>query len=142
MLNCRCSPPAGSGFSDLTWEIWTHDNAEVSRGRLARAGVIARSHATDAAVEGDVDWMSQRSVQRHFRRVTGMTFGSHQQIKGRRSCSRFAEQRSSVLNATFDAGYFDQAHLTRSVKQLIWMTRARLLLEKSQLSFSYKTRTS
>jgi hypothetical protein len=60
---------------DLTWEIPKYENAEVFVNRLARAGVIARSHATDAAVERDVDWMSRRSVQRHFRRVTGMTFG-------------------------------------------------------------------
>jgi methylphosphotriester-DNA--protein-cysteine methyltransferase len=107
--------------------------------RLAHAGVIARSHATDAAVEGDVDWMSRRSVQRHFRRVTGMTFGSCQQIRRARHAAALLRSGSSVLNAAFDAGYFDQAHLTRSVKQLIGITPARLVREKPQLSFSYKT---
>jgi hypothetical protein len=129
-------------FSDLTWEIPTYDNAEAFAARLVRAGVIARSHATDAAVEGDVDWMSQRSVQRHFRRVTGMTFSSYQQIQRARHAAALLSSGSSVLNATFDAGYFDQAHLTRSVKQLIGMTPARLVLEKLQLSFSYKTTTA
>jgi methylphosphotriester-DNA--protein-cysteine methyltransferase len=104
--------------------------------------VIARSHATDAAVEGDVDWMSQRSMQRHFRRVTGMTFSSYQQIQRARHAAALLVSGSSVLDATFSAGYFDQAHLTRSVKQLIGMTPARLARERPQLSFSYKTTTS
>jgi hypothetical protein len=126
-------------LSDLTWELPNYDNAEGFVARLARAGVIARSHATDAAVEGDVDWMSQRSVQRHFRRVTGMTFSSYQQIQRARFAAALLTSGSSVLDATYEAGYFDQAHLTRSVKHLIGMTPARLAREQPQLSFSYKT---
>jgi len=128
----------GFWFCDLTWEIPDYDNAEVFVARLARAGVVARSHATDAAVEGDVDWMSRRSVQRHFRRVTGMTFSSYQQIQRARHAASLLIDGNSILNTTFAAGYFDQAHLTRSVKHLIGMTPARLLHERPQLSFSYK----
>ena len=132
---------ANGGFwlCDLTWEIPDYENAEVFVDRLARAGVIARSHATDAAMEGDVDWMSRRSVQRHFRRVTGMTFSSHQQIQRARHAAALLMSGSSILDATFAAGYFDQAHLTRSVKHLVGVTPARLLRERPQLSFSYKT---
>jgi hypothetical protein len=126
-------------FGDLTWEIPDYENAEVFVGRLALAGIIARSHATDAAVEGDVDWMSQRSVQRHFRRVTGMTFSSYQQIQRARHAASLLMSGSSILDATFAAGYFDQAHLTRSVKHLIGMTPSRLMRDRPQLSFSYKT---
>jgi Helix-turn-helix domain len=126
-------------LADMAWEIPTYDNAEGFVAQLSRAGVIARSQATDAAIEGDVDWMSRRSVQRHFRRATGMTFSSYQQIQRARHAAALLIGGSSVLDATFDAGYFDQAHLTRAVKQLIGMTPARLLREQPQLSFSYKT---
>jgi AraC-like DNA-binding protein len=126
-------------FCDLTWEIPDYGNAEVFVDRLASAGVIARSHATDAAVEGDVGWMSPRSVQRHFRRVTGMTFSSYQQVQRARYAAALLMSGSSIPDATFAAGYFDQAHLTRSVKHLIGMPPARLVRERPQLSFSYKT---
>jgi hypothetical protein len=129
-------------LSDLTWEIPSYDNAEDLAGRLALAGVIARSHAVDAAVEGDIDWMSRRSVQRQFLRVTGMTLSSYQQIQRARHAAALLMSGSSVLDVTFDAGYFDQAHLTRSVGQLIGMTPARLARERPQLSFSYKTTAS
>jgi hypothetical protein len=127
-------------FSGQTWEIPSYDNAENFVARLARAGVIALSRATDAAIEGDCDRMSLRSVQRHFRHVTGMTFSSYQQIERARHAAALLMDGSSVLDATFDAGYFDQAHLTRSVKQLIGMTPARLARERPQLSFSYKAK--
>jgi Helix-turn-helix domain len=126
-------------FSDLAWEIPGFDNAEAFIARLALAGIIARSHATDAAAEGDVAWMSQRSLQRHFRQVTGMTLSGYEQIRRARRAAALLSGGSSILDATFEAGYFDQAHLTRSVKQLIGITPARLLRDRPQLSFSYKT---
>ncbi|MDB5707721.1 MAG: hypothetical protein JWN66_4837 [Sphingomonas bacterium] len=125
-------------LSGRGWEIPSYDNAENFVARLAHAGVIARSHAIDAAIEGDSDRMCRRSVQRHFRHVTGMTFSSYQQIERARHAAALLTGGSSVLDATFDAGYFDQAHLTRSVKHLIGTTPARLARERPQLSFSYK----
>jgi len=125
-------------FSGRAWEIPTYDNIDAFVARLAGAGVIARSHAPDAAIAGDCGRMSQRSVQRHFRHVTGMTFSAWQQIERARHAAALLMDGASVLDATFHAGYFDQAHLTRSVKQLIGTTPARLARERPQLSFSYK----
>jgi AraC-like DNA-binding protein len=135
-------PVLGSGhfwFSNLAWEIPSFDNAEDFVARLALAGVIARNHATDAAAAGDFAWMSQRSLQRHFRRVTGMTLSSYEQICRARRAADLLRRGTSILDATFEAGYFDQAHLTRSVKHLIGITPGGLLRDQPQLSFSYKT---
>jgi AraC-like DNA-binding protein len=125
-------------FSGQAWEIPTYDNIDDFVARLVSAGVIARSHATDAAIAGDWAHMSRRSVQRHFRHVTGMTFSAWQQIGRARHAAALLTGGASVLDAVFDAGYFDQAHLTRSVRQLIGTTPARLARERPQLSFSYK----
>ena len=126
-------------FAGLSWEIPTFDNAEDFVARLARAGIILRSHAVDAAVEGDERWMSQRSVQRHFVRATGMTLGTLQQIQRARRAANLLVSGRPILDATFEAGYYDQAHLTRSVKQLLGMTPKTLAIEQPQLSFSSKT---
>jgi methylphosphotriester-DNA--protein-cysteine methyltransferase len=47
----------------------------------------------------------------------------------------------SIPDAAHQAGYFDQPHLTRSIKQFIGHTPAELLDEdrSDQLSFLYKT---
>ena len=129
-------------FSGLTWEIPTYDNAEDFVIRLARAVVIARDHIIDAAVAGDDGLMSQRSVQRHFLRATGMTLGNFKQIDRARYAASLLTSGHSILDATFEAGYFDQAHLTRSMKQLIGVTPAKLVSDRPQLSFSYKTEGS
>jgi len=126
-------------FGGCAWELPGYDNAEDFVARLARAGVIARSGQTEAAADGDVDWTRRRSFQRHFRRATGMTLTGYQQIARARHAAALLAGGSSILDATFDAGYFDQAHLTRSVRLLIGMTPGRLLRERPQLSFSYKT---
>jgi hypothetical protein len=126
-------------FTGLSWEIPTFDNAEDFVARLARAGIIVRSHIVDAAVEGDERWMSQRSVQRHFVRATGMTLSTLQQIQRARRAANLLVGGHPILDAAFEAGYYDQAHLTRSVKQLLGTTPKKLALEQPQLSFSSKT---
>jgi methylphosphotriester-DNA--protein-cysteine methyltransferase len=126
-------------FRGHAFEIPSFDNAEQLVLQLASVGLILRDPASDAVLEGDVDWMSRRSVQRHFRHATGMTLSSYQQIERARLAAALLMNGQSILGATFDAGYFDQAHLTRSLKQLIGITPAALIRERPQLSFSYKT---
>lgn len=123
-------------LSDLAWDMPTWENAEAFVARLANAGIIARSHAADAAVAGDVQWMSRRSVQRHVARATGMNFGTLQQILRVRRAVSLLAGGAPILDATFDAGYYDQAHLTRSMKQLIGVTPAELIRRQPDLSFS------
>ena len=126
-------------FGSDAFEIPTFDNAELLVSRIALAGLISRDSAADAAMEGDVRWLSRRSVQRHFRRTTGMTFNGYRQIERAREAASMLVGGNSILSTAFDAGYFDQAHLTRSMKRLIGTTPAVLLRDRPQLSFSYKT---
>jgi len=141
-LHLPLLPDGRFWLAGSAWEQPRFDTAEDLVARLVRAGVIARSPAADAALAGDVAWISRRSVQRHFRRVAGMTVSGYQRVQRARHAAILLAEGSSVLDATFDAGYFDQAHLTRSLRQLIGMTPARLARERPQLSFSYKTALS
>lgn len=129
-------------LAGLSWEIPGFESAEDFVARLALAGVIMRMHAVDAAAVGDERWMSQRSVQRHFVRATAMTHRSFQQIQRARRAARLLVGGSSILDAAFDVGFYDQAHLTRSFTRFLGMTPARLARERPQLSFSSKTEFS
>ena len=128
-------------FCGHAFETPSFDNAEQLVLQLASVGLILRDPASDAVLEGDVDWMSRRSVQRHFLRVTAMTFSNYQRIQRARHAAALLTDGNSILNTVFDAGYFDQSHLTRSVKQLVGMTPAALVRERPQLSFSYKQKS-
>ena len=48
-------------------------------------------------------------------------------------------QGTSILDAVHEAGYFDQAHLTRSLTHLIGQTPVEIGRGQTQLSFLYKT---
>jgi AraC-like DNA-binding protein len=49
------------------------------------------------------------------------------------------KQGVSILDTVYEAGYFDQAHLTRSLKHLIGQTPAQIIRAEQQLSFLYNT---
>jgi len=124
---------------ELRWEIPTFDNAEDFVTRLAMAGVIAREHSVSVVVAGDVEWMSKRSVQRRFIKTMGMTLSGYQQISRARRAALLLVDGRTILDASHEAGYFDQAHMTKSMKRLIGTTPAKLVQDQPQLSFSYKT---
>jgi hypothetical protein len=121
------------------WEIPTFENAETFVARLARRGIIVRDAAVQATLAGDTQALTLRSAQRHFVHATGMTFTAHRQIERARRATCLLREGASPTDAAFEAGFFDQAHLTRSLRRLIGLTPARIARAERQLSFLYKT---
>lgn len=121
------------------WQYPDFDNAEDFVARLARNGIITREPAVDAMVRDERPTRSLRTIQRRFLRATGLTHRTVQQIERARYATNLLRQGSSILDTTHEAGYFDQAHLTRSLKHLIGQTPKEISLGRTQLSFLYKT---
>jgi AraC-like DNA-binding protein len=121
------------------WEYPDFENAETFVTRLARKGVIARDSLVDAALNGHRRALSVRSAQRHFLRATGLSYCTVRQIERARQATNLLAQGASILDTVHTAGYFDQAHLTRSVKHLIGQTPSEIMHGRQQLSFLYKT---
>jgi methylphosphotriester-DNA--protein-cysteine methyltransferase len=80
-----------------------------------------------------------RSAQRHFLRATGITHNAIRRIERARHATNLLRQGVAIADAVYEAGYFDQAHLTRSLKHLIGQTPAQIIRAEEQLSFLYKT---
>ena len=121
------------------WQYPDFENAETFVKRLAKAGVISRDSTVDAALQGQPRMLSLRSAQRHFLRATGMTCATFRQIERARYATNLLKEGVSIVDAVHLAGYFDQAHLTRSLKHLIGQTPAKIIQGERQLSFLYKT---
>ncbi|HKE93870.1 MAG TPA: helix-turn-helix domain-containing protein [Povalibacter sp.] len=126
-------------FHGADWEYPDLDNVETFVARLARAGIIARDTAVAAALQGDTTALSARSAQRHFLHATGMTHGALRQIERARYATNLLRRGVSIADTVHEAGYFDQSHLTRSLRRLIGLTPAQIALGQQQLSFLYKT---
>jgi hypothetical protein len=108
--------------------------------RLVRKGILVRDDTIDASLCGP-DSLPARSTQRHFLRATGITRSTARQIERARYATALLRQSVSILDTVYEAGYFDQAHLTRSLKTLIGQTPSRIAQGTQQLSFLYKTTT-
>jgi AraC-like DNA-binding protein len=115
------------------------ENAETFVARLVKSGVIGRDPAVEAALAGERQALSLRSTQRHFLQATGMTHSTFRQIERARYATNLLRQGASMLDTVHEAGFFDQAHLTRSLKRLIGQTPGKIMRQQEQLSFLYKT---
>ena len=121
------------------WDYPDFENADTFVKRLVHDGIIARDPVVDAALHGRARALSLRSAQRHFLRATGVTCCAARQVERARYATNLLKEGMSILDTVHTAGYFDQAHLTRSLKYRIGQTPAEIVRGREQLSFLYKT---
>jgi AraC-like DNA-binding protein len=125
------------------WEIPTFENADIFVSRLVRHGIVVRDHLVAETLAGRTDSkLSERTLRRRCLQATGLTPGLIRQIDRARYATTLLQRRVSILDTVAEAGYFDQAHLTRSLRRFIGHTPAQILQMGSaaEMSVSYKTR--
>jgi AraC-like DNA-binding protein len=137
-------PDAGSRSFWLhgsAWQFPDFENADTFVDWLVRDGLVVREPVVHAALQGQLKDLSLRTAQRHFLRTTGLTHSAVRQIERARYATTLLQQGVSILDVVYEAGYFDQPHLTRSLKYYIGQTPAQILdrSRTQQLSFLYKT---
>jgi len=123
------------------WQFPDYENAETFVERLAREGLLLRDPVVEAAAQGQLNDLTQRAVQYRFLQATGITQRAARQIERARYATVLLQQGVSIPDTIRQAGYYDQPHLTRSLKRYIGQTPAQLLhhSQPEQLSFLYKT---
>jgi hypothetical protein len=137
--------PGVSGTFHLSgsdWEFPSFENAEVFVKRLAHAGILVRDQTVDSVLNGsrrEPRTRSLRSEQRHFLKATGLTRNTFRQIERARYAAVLLRLGATIADTVFKAGYFDQAHLTRSLKHLTGHTPAKIMSHDVQLSLLYNT---
>jgi AraC-like DNA-binding protein len=126
------------------WQYPNYENADRFVNRLARDGLLIYDPVVSEVLKGHIVDLSLRTVQRRFLQATGLTHNSIHQINRAHYATGLLKEGTSILDAVFDAGYFDQPHLTRSLKHYIGLTPAQIT-DKSRserLSFLYKKNLS
>jgi AraC-like DNA-binding protein len=134
---------AGSSFwlGSCTWEYPDYENADVFVERLVREGLLVYDPLVSAVLQGQPVEASSRTVRRRFLQATGLTYGALYQIERARHATRLLKQGASIPDTVSQAGYFDQPHLTRSLKRYIGLTPAQIgdRSRAERLSILYKT---
>jgi len=118
------------------------DNAETFVKRLAKSGSLSHDPTVDETLLRRPCSLSLRSAQRHFLRSTGVTYTTFRQIERARYATNLLKEGASALDVVTRLGYFDQAHLTRSLRRFIGQTPVQITQGQEQLSFLYKTNPS
>ncbi|HZR42049.1 MAG TPA: AraC family transcriptional regulator, partial [Ktedonobacteraceae bacterium] len=123
------------------WQYPDYDNADTFIARLVRAGLLMRDPLVEAVFQGQPHGMSLRAVQYRFLQATGLTYRMIRQIERARQAAALLEQGQSIPEVVYQAGYFDQPHLTRSLKHFIGQTPVQILQKSrpEQMPFLYKT---
>jgi AraC-like DNA-binding protein len=111
-------------------EIPDYDNADVFVEHLARKGLLVRDPIAGVVLNGEVTDVSARSVQRRFLKATGLTQSMFKQIRRARQAAQMLDSGLSILETVQQAGYADQAHLTRSLRRFIGPTPAHIVRER------------
>jgi Helix-turn-helix domain len=109
------------------WELPGPDNADVFIDRLVRAGLLVHDPVASAALQGDVEGLSTRSVQRRVSRATGLTQGAIRQIRRAERAVELLSRGVSAPDVARRAGYADQPHLTRSFKRFVGQTPSQIV---------------
>lgn len=95
--------------------------------QLRKDGVVMADQRIDRALQGDEIGFSERSRQRHFKSVTGLTKKQIQQLRRARYAFYLLQTGCSLPQAAVAAGYADQPHMTRSLKLLRGETPAQII---------------
>ena len=122
-------PEASSGSFWLhgsAWELPTFENADSFVDRLVRREILVRDPVVEAAMRGRTPDISTRSLQYRFSRATGLTHKTIRQIERARRAVLLLERGAPISDTALDLGYFDQAHLTNSLKRFVGRTPAQI----------------
>lgn len=127
---------AGSG-----WDVPTYENAEGFVAALVREDVLVRDRLVAEVHRAGSTGLSPRTEQRRFLAATGLTRGAARQIDRARNAAVLLQEGSGVADVIEELGYYDQAHLGRSLTRYIGRTPTQLRsgTEHAPLSLLYKT---
>lgn len=130
----------GRGFL-LGGRRWLHprfDDAEVLTEALIECGLLV----LDPQRTGSAGDVSLRTIQRRFKRATGMTPTHARQVRRARNAAVDLIEGESWDAVCHTHGFYDQAHLSRSLRRFIGLTPTALRLRhdhRPPLSLLYKT---
>lgn len=104
-----------------TYQIPCFDELETFCQDLVEQGII--SHATRSLSHQK---QSLRSAQRKHRQTVGLTLKQVEQIKRAEHAAALLRNGMTLSEIAAEAGYTDQAHMTRSLKSLLGKTPSQI----------------
>jgi len=110
-----------------SWPFPGHEDVETFVERLAREGVLDRDPVVGAASTGRTPpGVSPRTLRHRFLRATGLAQGAVRQAGRAMRAAELLRRGVPIPDAVHEEGYFDQSHMTRSLRRWVGRTPARI----------------
>jgi hypothetical protein len=103
-------------------EIPSFDNVDGFVAKLLRSSIVEDNSLVASVVSGHPMAMSERTMQRHFLKTTGLTYKTFTQIERAQKALTLLQQGRAAADVAFALGYADQPHMIRSVKAIMGVT--------------------
>lgn len=113
------------------WPLPTYETVEDFIKGLEKAQLLGQDDIVRMILDGETPTITKRSVQRHFKRSTGLSKQYHSSIKQAEQALRLLETtQMPIIEIAHLVEYADQAHMTRSLKRFIGLTPAEIIRPK------------
>lgn len=119
-------------LNSTTWQFPDYNNVETFIEHLVHDDMLVRDTMVKDVLEGYSSDLSSRTLRHRFLRSTGLTQSHIYQYERAMQAASLLEQGVSILDTVFESGYFDQPHLTRSLKQFLGFTPAQHIAQLCQ----------
>jgi len=103
-------------------EIPTIENADVFVERLARDGIVDSNELVASVVEGQPRAMTERTLQRHFLKTTGLTYKHFTLVQRAQKAVAMLQMGRPAVDVALALGFSDQAHMINSLKAIMGQT--------------------
>ena len=103
-------------------EIPNFGNADVFAQRLLRADIVQSNDVVAAILNGHPKAMSERTLQRHFLKTSGLTYKAFTQIERAQKAMGLLQIGRPAADVAFALGFTDQAHMINSLRAIMGQT--------------------
>lgn len=114
------------------WQFPTYENVDTFINKLVREEILVCDPTVNAALQDELPETPSRTIRHRFLQATGLSQVHIRQFERAKYAAAILEQGVSILDTVHEAGYFDQPHLTRSLKKFIGKTPNQQLVRVCQ----------
>jgi hypothetical protein len=107
-------------------EIPTFETVDRFVDKLLRLSIVEDNRLVASVVSGHPMAMSERTLQRHFLKTTGVTYKTFTQIERAQKALGLLQQGRAAADVAFALGYSDQPHMIRSIKAIMGATPSQI----------------
>ncbi|MCB0063804.1 MAG: helix-turn-helix domain-containing protein [Caldilineaceae bacterium] len=131
LLDNELRLPEGAGptfrLKSDSWELPTAENVETFVARLIHNEILVHDPLVGTVLADEPHDFAPRTVRHRFQRATGLSPKQIQQVARAQQAAALLQQGVSILDTIYEAGYYDQSHLTRALRQWVGYTPAQIL---------------